>query len=333
MTQPGLTGAPPADTAGGRRARPAAGSAVRARARDLPWIYLFVLPGLLLTAAFVFYPMAASWYFSLTSWNGFSDAKTFVGLANYRELMGDTLFWGAFGRSMIFVLLGVPLRVVTALILAILLNNVIRGRLSTALRTMFFLPVMAAASVIGVVLTFVLAPANGPVSYVLQTLRITDTPIEFLADPSLALWTTLLLHTWKNFGMTLIYWMAALQTVPDEYYEAARVDGATAVQVLIRITLPILLPFAVIIIVLTANENLHAFAIIQALTAGGPFYSTEVVEVYIFREAFAPNSAGGVPRLGYASAAGCFFGLATLIIALLQAWAAKLVSNHRKRIN
>src|SRR5699024_898764 len=219
-----------------------------------------------------------------------------------------------------------------ALILAIVLNNVIRGRLSTFFRTVFFLPVMAAASVIGVVLTFVLSPSNGPVALFLEGTGISDAQVEFLSDPAIALWSALLLHTWKNFGMTLIYWLAALQTVPAEYYEAAEVDGAGAVQRLMKVTLPILLPFAVIIVVLTANENLHAFALIQALTGGGPYYSSEVVEVYIFRTAFAPDSAGGVPRLGYASAAGCFFGVATLVIALLQAWAMKLVADQRARL-
>lgn len=326
-----MTTAPaPAGTA--TRAAAPAGTNTRARGRELFWIYLFIIPGMALTAMFVFYPMVASWYFSLTEWNGFSDAKTFVGLENYRALVDDPFFWGSFGRSMIFVLIGVPLRVVLALILAIILNNVVRGRMSTVFRTVFFLPVMAAASVIGVVLTFVLSPGNGPLAFFLRSTGITDTPVEFLSDPNLALWSALLLHTWKNFGMTLIYWLAALQTVPAEYYEAAEVDGAGAVQRLIRITLPILIPFAVIIVILTANENLHAFALIQALTGGGPYYSSEVVEVYIFRTAFAPDSAGGVPRLGYASAAGCFFGLATLIIALLQAWALKLVADQRARL-
>ncbi|ATG52931.1 sugar ABC transporter permease [Brachybacterium vulturis] len=306
---------------------------VRARRGDLFWIYLFIVPGMVLTAMFVFYPMGASWYFSLTQWNGFSDAKSFVGLANYRELLGDGMFWGSFGRSMVFVLIGVPLRVALALVLAIVLNNIIRGRLSTFFRTVFFLPVMAAASVIGVVLTFVLSPSNGPIAVFLESTGLTDAPVEFLSDPQLALWSALLLHTWKNFGMTLIYWLAALQTVPSEYYEAAEVDGAGAVQQLIKITLPILIPFAVIIVILTANENLHAFALIQALTGGGPYYSSEVVEVYIFRTAFAPDAAGGVPRLGYASAAGCFFGLATLLIALLQAWALKLVADQRARLD
>ena len=172
-----------------------AGTLRRHRRGELFWIYLFIVPGLVLTAMFVFYPMLASWYFSLTEWNGFTDGKDFVGLANYRELVKDPLFWGSFGRSMVFVLIGVPLRVGLALVLAIVLNNIIRGRLSTFFRTVFFLPVMAAASVIGVVLTFVLSPSNGPVSFFLTSTGLSDAPVEFLSDPTLALWSALALHT------------------------------------------------------------------------------------------------------------------------------------------
>lgn len=298
---------------------------------SLGWVYLFLVPGLILAGLFVFYPMGASWFFSTQDWNGFSSAMKFVGLDNYRELFQDPLFWGAFGRSMLFVLVGVPIRVIAALIVAILLNNVIRGRTSVFFRTVFFMPVMAAASVLGVVLTFVLSPNAGPVNTLLTSVGVIDSPIEFLSDPSIAFWAVLLAHTWKNFGMTLIYWMAALQTVPEEYYEAARVDGASSIRQLINITLPLLIPFSIVIIVLTANENLHAFALIQAMTGGGPYYTTQVMEVFIYQTAFAPSAQGGIPRLGYASAAGVFFGLATLVLAALQAWGAQIMSKGRKQ--
>lgn len=304
----------------------------RTRRRTWFWCYLFLLPGLVLTTMFVFYPMIASWYFSTTDWSGFNDDRVFIGLENYRELVQDPLFWGAFWRSMLFVVVGVPLRVGLALLIAILLNNLIRAKTSVFFRTVFFMPVMASASIMGVILTFVLSPNRGPVNTVLQGVGLVDAPIEFLSDPRYAFWVVLLSHTWKNFGMTLIYWLAALQTIPEDYYEAARVDGAGAIAQLIRITLPLLIPFAVVIIVLTANENLNAFALIQAMTGGGPYYTTQVMEVYIYRTAFAPSAAGGVPRLGYAAAAGCFFGVATLFLALLQAAAIKVMVSRRAEL-
>ena len=291
------------------------------------WCYLFLLPSLILTALFSFYPMIMSWAYSLMDWTGFTKDKTFVGLSNYIELVHDPLFWNAFARSGVFVLVGTPVRVVLALLVAIVLNRQVM-KLSAVFRTMFFMPVMASAAVIGVVMNFVLSPNNGPVNAFLMNLHLVDQPIGFTSDPKLALWTVLAVHVWKNFGTTMIYWLAALQTIPDEYIEAAQIDGAGTWGLLRYIRLPILLPFALIIIVLTAQENIHAFGIVQAMTGGGPYYRSQVLEVYIYQTAFQPQS-GGVPRLGYASAAGCFFGTATLIFALIQLWVARKVGDMR----
>lgn len=294
------------------------------------WCYVFLIPALVLTGMFTFYPMIMSWVFSTFSWSGFTEQMSFVGIDNYARLVRDPAFWSSFGRSMIFVLVGTPLRVGLALLVAIVLNRQVM-RLSAAFRTMFFLPVMASASIIGVVMTFVLSPNNGPANTLLVGSGLAGAPIEFLSDPEIALWSVLGVHTWKNFGTTMIYWLAALQTVPDEYYEAARIDGAGSWQLLRQITMPILIPFALIIIVLTAKENLHAFAIIQAMTQGGPYFSTQVIEIYIYKTAFAPDG-GAVPQLGYASAAGCFFGTATLLLALVQVFVARRVAETRREL-
>lgn len=291
------------------------------------WCYLFLLPAMILTGMFTFYPMVMSWVYSTMRWSGFTDDMTFIGLGNYTEIVQDPMFWRAFGRSMIFVLVGTPVRVVLALLLAIVLNRQVM-KLSSVFRTMFFLPVMAAASVMGVVMSFVLSPNNGPLNAALMQAHLVQNPIEFLSDPNLALWSVLGVHLWKNFGTTMIYWLAALQTVPQDYLEAGQIDGAGAWALLRYIRLPILIPFALIIVILTAKENLHAFGIVQTMTGGGPYYASQVIEVYIYQTAFQPEE-GGVPRLGYASAAGCFFGTATLIFALIQLWAAKKVADTR----
>ncbi|HEY9291235.1 MAG TPA: sugar ABC transporter permease, partial [Microlunatus sp.] len=166
---------------------------------------------------------------------------------------------------------------------------------------------------------------------ILMNLHLVGQPIEFTSNPDLALWTVLSVHIWKNFGTTMIYWLAALQTVPDEYIEAAQIDGAGVWSILRYIRLPILLPFALIIIVLTAQENIHAFGIVQAMTQGGPYFKSQVLEVFIYQTAFQPQS-GGVPRLGFASAAGCFFGTATLIFALIQLWVVRKVGEMRSEV-
>ncbi len=295
------------------------------------WCYVFMAPATILAGLFTFYPMVMSWVYSTYDWNGFSSAKDFVGLGNYQELWGDGLFWDAFGRSLIFVLFGTPLRVGVALALAILLNRQAL-RMSPVFRTMFFMPVVTTAAIVGIVMTFILGSYGSPINEALQQLHLIDAPIDFLSNPDSALWSVLMVHVWKNTGITMIYWLAVLQTVPQSYYDAAKVDGAGAWAILRHITVPILAPFAVVIIVLTANENLHAFALVQAMTEGGPYFSTQVIEVYIYQTAFASETAGGIPRLGYASAAGCFFGTAALVLALLQGLAVRQSRNMRGQL-
>ena len=197
---------------------------------------MFLVPALILTALFTFYPMIMSWVFSTMRWSGFTEDMTFIGLDNYIELVNDPMFWRAFGRSAIFMLVGTPIRVILALLVAIVLNQKVM-RLSPLFRTMFFLPVTAAAAVIGVVMTFVLSPNNGPLNSVLVGSGLTQQPVEFLSDPGMSLWTVLLVHVWKNFGITMIYWLAALQTIPQDYIEAARIDGAGAWGILRHIRL------------------------------------------------------------------------------------------------
>lgn len=295
------------------------------------WCYAFLVPSIILTAMFTLYPMVMSWVYSTMRWTGFTADMDFIGLDNYIELVNDPFFWRAFGRSAIFMVVGTPIRVLLALLLAIVLNKQVM-KLSPLFRTMFFLPVMGSAAVLGVVMNLMLSPNNGPVNALLLQTGVVDSAIDFFS-PDLALWSVLGVHIWKNLGTTLIYWLAALQTVPQDYLEAAQLDGAGSYALVRHIRLPILIPFALIIVILTAKENLHAFAIVQAMTEGGPYYASQVIEVYIYQTAFEPNDqTGGIPRLGYASAAGCFFGAATLIIALIQLWVARRVVEMRAEI-
>lgn len=289
-----------------------------------------MMPSLLLGLMFTFYPTVMSWYFSLLDWSGFTDDAAFIGFENYRELVGDQLFWDAFGRSFLFVVVAVPVRLVLALVVAVILNNQVL-RMAPVFRTLFFLPVVTTAAIVGVVMSLLFSPFDGPANEILLRLNLVDQPVDFLGDPGSVLWTLMGVEVWKHFGITMIYWLAALQTVPRTYYEAAALDGAGPWQLMRHITVPILLPFAAIITLLTANNTLHVFGIVQAMTAGGPFFSSQVMEVYIYQTAFAPEG-GGVPRLGYASAAGCLFGISVMIIAVLQVWAGKKVADTRTHV-
>lgn len=275
-----------------------------------------MLPSLVLIVMFSLYPIVASWFYSLLDWNGITSTSYFVGLANYQELIHDPYFWAAFQRSFLFAVASVPPELFLSLVVAIILNET-SLRFAPQFRTLFFIPVVTTTAIMSIVMSFVFSAFNGPVNQALIDVHFITRPIDFLGNPRTALWTTVVVGVWKWFGQPMIYWLAGLQTIPEEVYEAARVDGAGWWSTLRSITLPMLTPFALIILLIVSVGNLQVFALIQAMTNGGPFFSTETMELYIYRNAFGatPGSAT-VPRLGYASAAGVIFGVCIMVIVL-----------------
>lgn len=293
----------------------------RLRRRNL-WIYAFLLPTFVLYGLYTIYPMIASYWYSLVEWNGFSSDMTFVGLSNYRAVLADPMFWSSVRITVVFMLVVAPLRIFGAFFLAILLNSP-RLPFATFFRTAYFIPVVTTTAIVGVVMRFIFDPSAGPVAAVLGVFDLP--PVDLLGSSTTTLVTAALVYVWKFFGITMIYWLAALQTIPKDLFEAARIDGAGAVRIFRHITLPMLIPFLLIITVLTVEDCFRAFDLMQTMTAGGPFFSTEIIEIYIYRWAFAAS----IPQLGFASAAAVLFGVLVLVIAGLQAWAT--VTSRRLR--
>jgi multiple sugar transport system permease protein len=297
----------------GQRRRASAQSRQRLTVRPEFWIWGFLTPTIVLYGLYTVYPIVASYWYSFVEWSGFESEKTWVGLRNYQEVLADDLFWNTFKVTLLFMLVTVPIKVVSTLLVAILLNSP-KMPFRSLFRTAFFLPVVTTTAIVGVVMQFVFDPAGGPANLVLMKLGLVDAGINFLGEPDTALWTVVGVYIWKWFGITLIYWLAALQTIPDELYEAARIDGASAFGLMRHITLPLLKPFTVIITLLTLESTLKIFDLMLTMTNGGPYYATEVVEIYIYRWAFAAT----VPQLGFASAAAVIFGLFVCLMGLLQ---------------
>ncbi|WP_080837341.1 carbohydrate ABC transporter permease [Cohnella massiliensis] len=288
---------------------------MKANARKITvWCWIFLAPNLLFYALFQGWPIVASFYYATLDWSGISNERTFVGLANFFELARDAYFWNAFKNSFVFAAGSVPLLLAGSLLLALLLNNT---RLKGVLfyRTIFFIPVVTTASIIGIIMVFILG-ANGPLNGLLLKLHLLNRPVNWLADARWAMLTTIVVYVWKHMGMNMIYWLTALQLVPKELQEAARIDGANRPTVFGYITLPHIAPIGAVIALLDIAAALRAFDLIQTMTGGGPFYKTDVVSTYIYRYAF--SSEMGLPRLGYSSAAGIFFGFAIILIALVQ---------------
>lgn len=299
---------------------------LRAKIWQSRFEYLFLVPGLIVFGMMIGYPLVASQYFSLLQWSGFEATRTFIGLGNYIELLNDSFFWAAFWRSFIFMLGTVPFQMVGSLVIAIILNNRLM-RMSAFFRTMIFLPVVTPIAVIGIVMTIMLSPFNGPVNSLLLDLGLISRPIDFLGDPNNVFPTLMGIYVWKWLGVTMVYWLAALQTVPDELYEASKLDGVKGWQMTVFVVLPMIMPFAIVIALISAISAMNVFPLIQSMTQGGPFFASEVMEVYIFRNAFA-SFGGSVPRLGYASAAGVFFGLSIMVLTIFQVMAVRHLRNR-----
>ncbi|GAA3246266.1 carbohydrate ABC transporter permease [Nonomuraea helvata] len=312
-----------------RRSRPTAAPPPRHRqgwARRLRqdwWIYLFLLPTLLGYGAYTVYPLLASWWFAFLDWPGFASAGTFIGIENFARLIGDDLFWNAFRNSLVFLVFAVPLRVGLALALAIVLNRR-KTPFKGFFRTLFFLPVVTTGAIVGVVFTLLL-DASGPVSLSMVASGLLDSPANFAANAGTSLYAGIAVWVWKWLGITLVYWLAALQTIPQGVHEAAVIDGAGSWAEFRHVTMPLLVPFLVIITLIDTVAAFNVFDLMQTLTGGGPSFSSEVIEIFIFRTAFQAT----VPQLGYASAAAVLFGLLTVVLAIVQAlgirWARRRI--------
>lgn len=181
---------------------------------------------------------------------------------------------------------------------------------------MFFLPIVVPVAMAGLIFTFLLNPFNGAVNDVLMSLNLIAKPIDFLGNPKLSMWSLILISVWQIFGQYMIYWMAALQNVPESLYEAAEIDGAGEWDKLTKITIPMIRPVAVTIVFLAFVNALRVFGLVVTLTSGGPGQSTSVISYFIYNQAFV-----NLPfQYGYASAAALLFGVIVLIAVSIQGY-------------
>ncbi len=251
----------------------------------------------------------------------------FVGWANFKEVVADANFWKAFKNSFVYMLGVVPIQLSLALIGAIILNNPqMRG--TTFYRTLLFLPVVTTTSIVGIIMSFIFGTYNGVVNELLTALNFIKEPVNWLGGFNTAMIVVIIVGIWKTFGYNLIYWLAGLQSIPQEIYEAAKVDGANKVQQFWWITAPLLKPIAIVILLLAIVGSLNVFDLVKVMTNGGPAYATDVVATYIYRYAFSTEL--GVPRYGFASAAGVIYGCATMLIALIQGAVIKKSNAERQ---
>ncbi|MDF2963554.1 MAG: transporter permease [Paenibacillus sp.] len=297
--------------------------------RKMIWCYVFIFPQLVLYLSFTLYPIVLSYVYSFYDWSGFGPLEKFVGWSNFTETVRDPIFWNAFKNSFIFMAVLVLVQVPLALLMALLLNSAwLKG--AAFFRLIYFLPVVTTTAVVGVVMRFIFGAYKGLVNEVLIRFGLLDKPVDWLGSIDTALLIVILVGIWKSFGMKLIYWLAGLQSLPQDIYEAAKVDGASASQRFRYITVPLLLPIGSVILLLSAVNALHVFDLVQSMTKGGPAFATDMVDVYIYRYAF---SGEGEARIGFASAAGVFYGFAILFVSLILGAFVKMTGGKQSGLH
>jgi multiple sugar transport system permease protein len=249
--------------------------------------WLFLAPAMLVLGVFFLLPVIAALILSLTDYDLYALADLrnlrFVALGNYWALLQRPLFWSALGHTVYFVAVGVPLSMATSLGAALLLNSPL-ARFRPFFRTALFAPVVTTVVAVAVVWRYLFNTKYGIANVVLDYFGIH--PVDWLGDPHWAMPTIILFAVWKNFGYNMIIFLAGLQAIPVDLYEAARIDGALAWRQFRHITLPMLGPTLMMVAILTVSGYFQLFAEPYVMTEGGPLQSTESVLYLMYDEGF-----------------------------------------------
>lgn len=262
--------------------------------------WLFVSPALIMLAVFFFLPVLAAFGLSLTDFDIYALSRLenlrFVGGGNYLRLLQTPFFWKALGNTIFFVIAGVPLSIMVSLAAALLLHSAVaRGK--AIFRTALFAPVVTTLVAVAVIWKYLFHTRYGLINSVLGWVGID--PVDWLGDPDWAMPAIILFAVWKNFGFNMVIFLAALQTIPEELYEASRIEGATAPQQLRFVTLPALAPTLVLVSTLTMAGYFQLFAEPYVMTQGGPLQSTTSVLYFMYEEGFKWWNLGSASAVAF----------------------------------
>ncbi len=275
--------------------------------------WAFAGPALMMLGLFFFIPVLLAFVLSLTDFDLYALADMndlrFIGLGNYGELLQTPLFWKALGNTFYFVIVGVPLSIALSLAAAMLLNGV-ASALVGFFRTALFAPVVTTLVAVAVIWRYLLHTRYGMINYGLERLGID--PVDWLGDPNWAMPAIIFFAVWKNFGYNMVILLAGLQTIPNDLYEAARIDGANGWQRFIHVTLPGLGPMLLLVSILTMAGYFQLFAEPYVMTQGGPVESTVSVLYFMYEQGFKWWN------LGFASAVAFILFVIMFVITAIQ---------------
>jgi len=278
------------------------------RTQKLVIPYLFLLPAILLFLVFMVYPLLKGFQISFLHFSIVpTRPSTFVGLKNYIEAFHDPLVWTALKNTLIYTVITVPGQMILAMLVALLINSITHGK--AFFRTVYYVPVITSWVIVSLLFLYLFQSPQGLINYFLvDVLHVASQPITWLEDPTTAMIPIVLLGIWKGIGWSMIIYLAALASIPNEILEAAAIDGATAWQRFRSVTLPLIGPTVVFTLVMLLIGGFNVFTSVYLITNGGPMQQTEVMLSYMYHQAFQ------FIDFGYGAALS--FLLAAIIITL-----------------
>ncbi len=281
---------------------------------SLWWMYL---PALFLVTFFIIYPFLNGIHITFTNWNGFSQTYKYIGLDQYVRMLQDPTTWLVVKNTLLYGLGSTLFQNIVGLGYALLLNQSIKFRALT--RTIVYLPVIISPLIMGYIFYFFFAYQDGALNDLLMTLGLD--PINALGNPGMNIWIIVFVNTYQFVGIAMIIYLAGLQSIPKDFYEAADIDGATPFQQFKSLTLPLLMPSITINMVLNIIGGLKLFDVIIALTGGGPGNASQSMSTFMYDLYFFRQDAG------YAATQGVLMAVIILILSL-----AALIYFRRKEI-
>lgn len=273
--------------------------------------YLWVLPAVIVYGIFKLVPLFSGIYMALLRWDGIEDPR-FIGLRNFEKILSDDLTLRVLANNAEYAVLTVAGKIVLSLFLALMLNQALRGR--TFYRTSLFMPVVMSFVVIGILWRWLFNAQFGLINHLFEALGIGFLSQDWLGDTSIALKSLTLVDIWKWYGFHMVIFLAGLQSIPSELYEAAKIDGASVWQQFRHVTLPMLQPVMIVNVTISLMGAFNVFDIPYVMTEGGPANSTNVMALHIYLRGFK------FYRFGFSAALSYVLLTIVTLVAALQLW-------------
>jgi raffinose/stachyose/melibiose transport system permease protein len=285
-------------------------------------IVLFLLPTAVLLGLFVIWPISGAAQLSFVDWNGVDEVRRFVGLANWRLLLHDPVFWRALRNNLTIVVLSIVLQLPVAMALAVLLER--GGRRLRLYKVVYFFPMLMSTVSVGILFKYVLDPQFGIVNAILRGVGLTALARNWLGDPQVAMLAVVGVVSWQWIPFYMLLFYAALTSLPAEVRESARLDGASETQYFFRIALPLMKGTVRTACVLSLIGSLKYFDLVWVMTEGGPSHASELMATYMYKKAFTAFN------MGYGSTVATAMFLIVMAAGLGSLWLTRKIDESEQ---